>query len=190
MKVLASSMKKTIEQELEIHSPSRVGLGIGENYAKSIGSGMLNMLKYVTGPSKNIAVSAIDAMSNALSGINDILDYDYDLQPTIIPVLDMSNIDAGLDKAFNASRELALSGVAIKSTDDMGIQEIYATALRQRKSVPSNNDAVNNIVNNTDESKLQIVNNYNVRNDDDIRKISRDQKNLLDRYNLARGVTT
>ena len=149
---------------------------------------MSNMLHYIAGPSEKLAETIIDVMRDAVSGISDILDYDYDLEPRIVPVIDLSNVDSGLDQVFSKTRKLALSDVAIKSTDNLGIQEI-SPAVRQRISRPSNDGIVNNTVNN-DESRVQIVNNYNVRNDNDIRKISRDQKNLLDRYNLARGVTT
>ena len=187
-KALTSAIDRTTKFGLEINSPSKVGTDIGENYTKSIGSGMLNMLGFIKDSGDNIAKTAISVMAEAMQDINDLLDYDYDLEPTIVPVIDMSNIDSGLDKVFSKTRKLALSDVAIKSTDNLGIQEI-SPAVRQRISRPSNDGIVNNTVNN-DESRVQIVNNYNVRNDNDIRKISRDQKNLLDRYNLARGVTT
>lgn len=189
VKALTSGTKNKTEQGFEMNSPSKVGIRIGENYVTSIGSGITNMLHRVTEPSEKLAKMAADTMHDALGGINDILDYDYDLEPRIVPVIDLSNVDAGLDQVFNKTRKLALSDVAIKSTDNLGIQEI-SPAVRQRTSRPSGDGTVNNTVNNNDESRVQIVNNYSVRNDNDIRKISRDQKNLLDRYNLARGVTT
>lgn len=188
IRALTSGSVKKTEQGFEIKSPSKIGIRIGENYATAIGSGMNNMLHYIAGPSEKLAETVVDVMRNAISGINDILDYDYDLEPRIVPVIDLSNVDAGLDQVFNKTRKLALSDVAIKSTDNLGIQEI-SPAVRQRISKPSGDGTVNNTVNNNDESRVQIVNNYSVRNDNDIRKISRDQKNLLDRYNLARGVT-
>lgn len=188
VRALTSGAVKKTEQGFEMNSPSKIGIRIGENYATSIGSGMSNMLHYIAGPSEKLAETVVDVMRDAISGINDILDYDYDLEPRIVPVIDLSNVDAGLDQVFNKTRKLALSDVAIKSTDDLGIQEI-SPAVRQRISKPSSDGTVNNTVNNNDESRVQIVNNYSVRNDNDIRKISRDQKNLLDRYNLARGVT-
>jgi hypothetical protein len=188
-KALTSAIDRTTKFGLEINSPSKVGVGIGENYGKSIGSGILHMLNFVKDSSETLAKTTVDVMTETLGNIGDLLDYDYDLEPRIVPVIDLSNVDAGLDQVFNKTRKLALSDVAIKSTDNLGIQEI-SPAVRQRTSRPSGDGTVNNTVNNNDESRVQIVNNYSVRNDNDIRKISRDQKNLLDRYNLARGVTT
>ncbi len=189
-RLLTRNTNNTTNEGFEINSPSKVGIRIGENYAHSIGSGMLNMLKFIGDASYTVSDATVSIMSDVLSGIGDLLDNDYDLEPTITPVLDMNGIEDSLTKAFSAKRSVSLSDIALKSADGIGLQEIATASSKRRRDILDRDTPTNNIVNNKDESKIQIVNNYSVRNDNDIRKISRDQKNLLDRYNLARGVTT
>ena len=94
-KAMAKAAAKAAEEALGVKSPSRVFYGIG-NYA---GIGFTNALNdnertsYKAG--YGMAESAKFGLSKALHRIRDIVENGIDTQPTIRPVLDLSNVSAG-----------------------------------------------------------------------------------------------
>lgn len=94
------------------HSPSRVFQKLG-NFA---GLGLVNGLSEYADKSydagANVADSAKNGLSNAMRSISDYLTGDFDMQPTIRPVLDLTNVAQGagqLDGLFNSSRLMSLA---------------------------------------------------------------------------------
>lgn len=57
--LLARDLTESTKDELGIHSPSRVGIEIGENYGKSIGSGIMNRIRDI----RSAATAAARAMA-------------------------------------------------------------------------------------------------------------------------------
>lgn len=57
--LLARDLVESTKNELGIHSPSRVGIEIGENYGKSIGSGIMNRIRDI----RSAATAAARAMA-------------------------------------------------------------------------------------------------------------------------------
>ena len=84
-----------IKSFLGIKSPSRAFMEIGEYSGEGLINGMLACSRGVENASKSIGSSATKSMSKALSGIADAVNSDVDTQPTIRPVLDLSNIRSG-----------------------------------------------------------------------------------------------
>ena len=84
-----------IKSFLGIKSPSRAFMEIGEYSGEGLINGMLACSKGVENASKSIGSSATKSMSKAISGIADAFNSDVDAQPTIRPVLDLSNIRTG-----------------------------------------------------------------------------------------------
>lgn len=162
---------------LGIKSPSTVFEEIGKNTGKGMVIGLNGMSGKVSAASEDLGNAAVDSMSDALGHVQDVLDSDAELQPTIRPVVDMTDVESGLKSTFDKQQGLNVSA----STDRV------STVAAQRQN-GSDSSGVNQTTNNTDDSRVVIHNHYTVRNDNDIRKISRDQKNLLDRYSLAKGV--
>lgn len=80
---------------LKINSPSKVFIGIG----KYTGEGFIKGLDSYAGKVKNstsdLANTAIEAMTNPLSKVSALLNDDVDMNPTITPVLDLTNIQNG-----------------------------------------------------------------------------------------------
>ena len=87
---LARKTKAVMEKELEIKSPSRVFMRIGEyvidGFKKGINQNGSNVITSI----KDIGNNATSTMSKVIKNIVDILNSDMDLSPTIRPVLDMS----------------------------------------------------------------------------------------------------
>ena len=96
-RAMAKAAAKAAEDALDINSPSKVGYGIG-NY---FGLGFINALgDYVDksyDSSYAMADSARNGLVQAISRIKDYIDSDIDAQPTIRPVLDLSDVESGAD---------------------------------------------------------------------------------------------
>lgn len=94
-RAMAAAAAEAAEDELDIHSPSRVGYGIGNFF----GIGFLNALgdnvKKAYNASAGVAKSAVSGMSDAISKTRDMVDLGIDSQPTIRPVLDLSDVESG-----------------------------------------------------------------------------------------------
>ena len=92
---MANAAKVAAEAALGEHSPSKVFYGIGD-YA---GQGFVNALSaYGTISHKagrDMAEHAINGAKKSISAITDAINSGVDLNPTITPVMDLSDIKAG-----------------------------------------------------------------------------------------------
>ena len=92
---MASAAAQAARKALDIHSPSRVLYAIGD----FAGQGFVNALSDYGRKSYNagsdMADYAVNGLSNAISRVSDLINSDIDSQPTIRPVLDLSNITSG-----------------------------------------------------------------------------------------------
>lgn len=173
---IANVAKATMEQSWGIASPSKEFAKIGAFAIQGLINGLQNNITKVTGTSKNVASSAKEALRNTLSNMSSLIDDGFDMVPTIRPVLDLSDVNKGLDSAFY-KRGISVSGNKSKLTN-------VNTADKTNRQ--------NGISNNTTNMDNRVVLNvsYSVRNEDDIRKNSQELNKTLTKYNRARGVQT
>jgi len=162
---------------LGINSPSTVFASMGVNTGKGFVVGLKAIAGKVANASEDLGTGAVDSMSNALAGVSDALNTDVDLQPTIRPVIDMTDVENGLNSTFGKQQTLDVSESAATASKVSTSGQSVATT-----------GSGDTVTDNTNNAKIQITNYYTVRSDSDIRKISQEQKNLLDRYSLAKGV--
>ena len=96
-RAMAAAAAKAAKDELDEHSPSKVGYGIGAFF----GVGFVNAIGDYANESYKVSAemagSAKDGLNSAIGKINDIVSTDLDTQPTIRPVLDLSNVKSGAD---------------------------------------------------------------------------------------------
>ena len=94
-KAMADAASEAARKALDEHSPSKVFYGIGD-YA---GVAFVNALKDHTTKaykaSFEMASKAKSGLSDAVAKISDVINSDIDAQPTIRPVLDLSDVRAG-----------------------------------------------------------------------------------------------
>ena len=92
---MALAAKNAAEEALGINSPSKVFYQIGDY----VGQGFTNALGDYDAKTFEAGASMADyarkGLSNAISQINDAISSDMDTQPTIRPVLDLSNVQTG-----------------------------------------------------------------------------------------------
>ena len=97
----ASAMAKAAldaaEDALDINSPSKETYQIGDYFGK----GFVNAIDDYCSKSYNTAYGMAEyarkGLSGAISKINDVVNGDFDTQPTIRPVIDLTNVESGAD---------------------------------------------------------------------------------------------
>lgn len=97
-------------RELDAHSPSRVFMKVGSYVALGFANGISDNSSAVESSVTSMADAAIENTKNAISKIADAINSDIDVQPTIRPVLDLTDVDekaARLNTLF--SRDQAVS---------------------------------------------------------------------------------
>lgn len=115
-RAMARAAAEAAEDELDEHSPSRVGYHIGDFF----GLGFVNAIgTYVVkayNASAEIADSAKTGLGNAIAKVKDMIDNGVDGQPTIRPILDLSDVEEKshrLNTLFSRSQALTVStGIA------------------------------------------------------------------------------
>lgn len=94
-RAMARAAAQAAEAELDINSPSKVGYRIGGFF----GMGFVNSLIDYTDKSydagASVAKSAKEGLRNAVSKIGDFIENGIDSQPTIRPLLDLSDVTDG-----------------------------------------------------------------------------------------------
>ena len=92
---MAKAAKEEIKKILKINSPSKVFRDIGYSVPEGFAMGIDRMSRLVAGSAKNMAGSALDSTKKALSNVVHMMNSDISTQPTIRPVLDLSDVSAG-----------------------------------------------------------------------------------------------
>ena len=94
-KEVASGAVSTVKKFLGIHSPSRVFIEIGKFTAQGMSVGLDKYSRLAVNSAEGMASNVVDSVRNPLSTISKILDGDMDINPTITPVMDLSNVSKG-----------------------------------------------------------------------------------------------
>ena len=92
---MAKAAKEEIKKVLKINSPSKVFRDIGYSVPEGFAMGIDRMSRLVAGSAKNMAGSALDSTKKVLSNVVRMMNSDISSQPTIRPVLDLSDVSAG-----------------------------------------------------------------------------------------------
>jgi tape measure domain-containing protein len=83
------------------NSPSKLTIQAGHWFGEGLVIGINEMGQKVYRAGSNMGEMATDSLSGALTTALDLLDSDADLQPTIRPVLDLSDVSSGADDINN-----------------------------------------------------------------------------------------
>ena len=94
-KAMANAAYQAAKRALDIHSPSKVFRRLGMFVPEGFAMGIEKLGSMVSGSAVSMADVAIKGTKNAISRISSIINSDIDAQPTIRPVLDLSNIKSG-----------------------------------------------------------------------------------------------
>lgn len=114
---------EAVKSTLEINSPSRVFRELGNFTGLGFVNGLADYAEKSYAAGANMADYATDGLSTAMSIVGDLLNGDMDTQPTIRPVLDLSNVMHGaeqLDSLFYPQRTIGLAGQACLAFAESG----------------------------------------------------------------------
>ena len=106
---------EAVKSTLKINSPSRVFRELGNFTGLGFVTGLADYAKKSYAAGANVAEYAADGLSNAMSIAAELLSGDMDAQPTIRPVLDLSDVMRGADELnslFYPQRTIGLAGQA------------------------------------------------------------------------------
>ena len=127
---MARAVDRASRDALDIHSPSRKFYEIGKFVVKGFVNSINDNLYLSDEAGRNLGESSMNGIGEAIQKISDVVNSDMDFQPTIRPVLDLSNIKSGVktihtmlstNKAYQANsaigvnREVELSGQNVKT---------------------------------------------------------------------------
>ena len=76
-------------------SPSKEAIKSGKWFGEGLVIGITNMASSVYSSSKSLGETAVNGLSRSIIKITDVINSDIDNQPTIRPVLDLSDVEAG-----------------------------------------------------------------------------------------------
>ena len=133
--VMAAAAVEAAEEELDINSPSKVGYGIGNFFGMGFINALGDNVSKAYDASSGVAKSAISGVSDAISKTKDLFDLDVDSQPTIRPVLDISDVESGVGTISNMLNMHPSMGV-LANINSIG------TTMNRRSQNGTNGDVV------------------------------------------------
>ena len=83
---------------LHINSPSKAFEEVGEFSILGLVNGFVKNANKFISAGENTASDMVEAVKKPLSLINDVLSVDIDATPTIAPIMDLTNIDSGINE--------------------------------------------------------------------------------------------
>ena len=93
---MASAAKNAAKRELDEHSPSKEFYKIGKFAVLGFVNSFSDNMKTVYRSGSNLARQSMDGMGKAMNQIGDVITNGIDPNPTIRPVVDLSNIQNGV----------------------------------------------------------------------------------------------
>lgn len=111
-----------------IHSPSRVMAGIGEYLSLGLAQGITDETGSVVQGVQDVSDTALSTMMNLAQRVGDIASDDFEYEPSIQPVVDMSDVQNGVDwlndtlfqngtVALNAERTAGLAANVVRRAE-------------------------------------------------------------------------
>ena len=171
---LAQRASNAIKRALDIHSPSRVTYAFGEYFSEGFINGIVSLVGQAVKTSTTLAEKTVDAVSDTADAIESTFDRTLDFNPTITPVVDMSNMDK-LNRAYNSEWRI---GTNVPSN-------INPNAYRNQNGV------TNSTTNHTNEYQYDInvnVSGSQASNPREIAKaVQTEIKRMNDRAKVGRG---
>lgn len=96
-RAMASAAASAAEEELDIHSPSKVGGRIGNFFGLGFVNAIFNYVDRSYEAGTEMASAAKNGLNKAVSKVREFVNGEIELQPTIRPVLDLSDVRSGVN---------------------------------------------------------------------------------------------
>lgn len=109
---VATSVSDWFKDVLQIESPSKVFKKYGKYIDEGLSKGISDNSWMARVATEEMGEDTINSMSNVLSGLNSVIEDGMDTQPTIRPVLDLTNVEEGIntmDSMFENSQTMSMA---------------------------------------------------------------------------------
>ena len=94
-RAMANAAERAAKNELDVNSPSKVFRKLGYSIPEGLAQGIDRLSRVSNASARDMANSAINTVSGAISRISESVNSDIDSQPTIRPVMDLSDVRSG-----------------------------------------------------------------------------------------------
>ena len=138
---MASAAATAARSALDINSPSKVFRKIGYSIPDGLAQGIDRMSKMVSGSSESMADKAVSGTNAAIKRISEMSFDDLDANPTIRPVLDLSNVEAGA----NSINGMFSNMIPVSLLGEVGSINRSMNQLNQNGSIDDIVSAVNKL---------------------------------------------
>ena len=112
---VAGTIVNAANERLQVNSPARTMIRTGKFAGEGLAIGLLSFVGKVSDAGHKVGEATIKAVEDSIKTVWDILNGDLDLNPRIVPVVDMSNVRnsaAYINRALRLNRPLAVSTVS------------------------------------------------------------------------------
>jgi len=140
MDKIAAQMVAAIKKALGIKSPSKVMAEIGMWSGQGVIEGLDSMATQVQKSSEGIGAAAILGLSKSIKGMQDLVGSEIDLTPVIAPVLDLTDVQAGVARmgTLLTQQPVSVSGAYSAAKDASIGYQSNQTALAELQAILSN----------------------------------------------------
>lgn len=129
----------------QIASPSKLAFKYGGFWTQGIVNGLEDGAPDVFNANETLAIKMVDAMRDALATVQTLTEQDFDLHPTITPVVDMSGVDSAANSvngmfSSNANNRMAaigrnMTGLESVARDMRDLSEARANITQDRYEI-------------------------------------------------------
>ena len=157
VKELEAKAERAVRAKAKINSPSRVWMQIGSYMGEGLAVGISNSDSHVKQAAFGLASTSEDAVQSAISAISDAMTDDFDMNPKITPVVDLTNIRSASALANSAFTK------SIFGTTGNGLAASITHTIQNRgksnveKSIDDLTDRIGDM---TDTMNSRSLNNY------------------------------
>ena len=190
-KAMAEAAATAAKKALDEHSPSKVGYQIGDYFGVAFVNAIGDYVEKAKDIGKELGNSAKGGLQNSILQLKDIATGDLQLQPTIRPVFDLSEIQNGIDETdsllngLNGNRISTSFELANQAQNHMEYAGTQADNNQMKVAVEQLNKAVDNLGKNSGNT---IENTFNIRGSNP-EEIAEEVSNILQRQIERRDAT-
>lgn len=155
-RAMAAAAANAARKELDEHSPSRVGYGIGDFFGIAFVNAIADNVKNAYDASVGLANAAESGLKGAFDRVSRIINGEVEISPTVTPVIDLTNVRAGANAingmlGLRPSMEVltnvgAVSTMMNRRSQNGGAEEIVSAIGKLEKAL-GNVGSTTNIIN-------------------------------------------
>lgn len=96
-RAMAAAAANAAREELDEHSPSKVGYGIGDFFGIGFVNAIADNVKNAYNTSVGLANAAESGLKSAFDRVSRIINGEVEISPTVTPVIDLTNVRSGVN---------------------------------------------------------------------------------------------